>query len=85
MFEGADRVRGRCEMRGREGIGEGSGGRRRGGKRGRNIGEKGKEGQKVTFARFKRGGRRQGSVFRVYVFLYACSVCMSFYTHAYTL
>ena len=67
--EGADRVRGRWEMRGREGGGEGAGGGRRGGgrreKRGWEEGEGRKRGREGKFARAKRaplqkGGGRQG-------------------------
>ena len=65
MYEGADRVRGRWEMRGREGVGEGSGGRKRGGvrregRRGRNIGEKGKEGKKELLRDLRGEDRDKG-------------------------
>ena len=43
MYEGVDSVRGRLEMSGPEGVGEGSGGRRRGGGEGEEEeGERGK-------------------------------------------
>ena len=75
-YEGADRVRGRGEKRGREGGDEGEGGGRRGAgggrrgggrreKRGREEGEVRKKGREENFARAKRaplqkGGGRRG-------------------------
>ena len=62
--EGADRVRGRGEKRGREGGEEGEGGGRRGGgrreKRGREEGEEGEGGGRRGGGRRERGGRKGG-------------------------
>ena len=73
LYEGADRVRGRGEKRGREGEKrwreegeEGVGGGRRGGGRRERGGKKGGRGKEENFARAKRaplqrgGGRRGG-------------------------
>ena len=82
---------------GQKGVGEGSGGRRRG-EREKRRWEKEKiwrkEGKIGNFARSKRGGRRQGvgggrgrSLPPVHPLMdvEVCSVCMSFYAHANTL
>ena len=88
-------------MRGWEGVGEGSGGRRRGeGEKRRwemgKNGEKGKEGKRGNFALSMRGRRIQGfgsgggggvEAYPLSTLMYVevCSVYMSFYAHANTL